>query len=691
MGQENLIEDRWSDRDAAGLSDVETLVYLSRQLGSDPQLVLWGGGNTSLKVREPDFRGRMTDVLRVKGSGSDLKAVTARDFPGVCLDDILSLLEREEMSDDEMVTYLAHAMMDPSSPRPSIETLLHGFVPARCVVHSHADAILVLTNNSRAQEILAEVFGDRMALIPYRRPGFLLSKKVHETVTSWPDLEGVILLNHGLITWHDDPATAYHRHIEAVNRAARYAVRHAGKGYPLGPTSRDVPEPARRREIAATLAPTLRGLLGQHQRMVLRFDDSADVLRFVSAAHTPDVVERGAATPDHILHTKRTPLWIESPDLMDARRTAQAARDAFATHIDRYTAYYQAHQTGEAMLPPVPRVVLVAGLGMFTAGKDSRAATIASDIYHHTIAILEAAEGIGEYRSLAPVDAFGVEYWPLELYKLTLAPPEKELSRRVALVTGAAGAIGSAVARVFAAAGAHVVCADIDLAGASTLAEQCSSAHPANRALAVEMDVTSDASVRRVYQEILLAYGGLDVLVSNAGIAYSGPLDQLPLEQWQRSLAVNATGHFLVTAAALRIMKAQGTGGSIVHIASKNVPAPGKDFGAYSAAKAAQAQLARVAALEGGGYGIRCNMINPDAVFAGSGLWTPSVREERARSYGIDPSQLEAFYRQRNILRVNVTAEDVALAALFYASDRSAKTTGSMLPVDGGLREAFPR
>jgi NAD(P)-dependent dehydrogenase (short-subunit alcohol dehydrogenase family) len=259
------------------------------------------------------------------------------------------------------------------------------------------------------------------------------------------------------------------------------------------------------------------------------------------------------------------------------------------------------------------------------------------------------------------------------------------------LVTGAAGAIGSAIARVFAAAGAHVVCADIDGTRAIALADECSSAHPANQALAVEMDVTSEASVRRAYQEILLAYGGLDVLVSNAGIAYSGALDQLPLEQWQHSLAVNATGHFLVTAEALRIMKAQGTGGSIVYIASKNVPAPGKDFGAYSAAKAAQAQLARVVALEGGVYGIRCNMINPDAVFAGSGLWSPSVREERARSHGIDPSQLEEFYRQRNILRVNVTAEDVALAALFYASDRSAKTTGSMLPVDGGLREAFPR
>lgn len=690
MAHDDVIKDRWSEGDAAGLSDLETLVYLSRLLGADPRLVLWGGGNTSLKVTEPDFRGRPTRVLRVKGSGSDLKAVTERDFPAVRLDDILALLERDDMSDEEMVAYLAHAVMDPAAPRPSIETLLHGFVPARCVVHSHADAILALTDNSRAEEVLAEVFGERMALLPYRRPGFLLSRAVHQAVSERPGLDGVILLNHGLITWHDDPATAYHLHVDAVNRAVSYAARRAVTGYVLG-VAREVPAPARRHELAAALAPVLRGLCGRHQRMVLRFDDGDDVLRFVASARAPEVAERGAATPDHILNVKRTPLWIESPDLADTERTMQAAREAFAAYVERYSAYYQAHQSGEAMLPPVPRVVLVVGLGMFSAGKDSRAALIANEIYHHTIAIMEVAESVGRYRSLTPADAFGAEYWPLELYKLTLPPPEQELSRRVALITGAAGAIGTGIARLFAACGAHVVCADVDAARAAALADELTEAHPANRALAVEMDVTTEASVRAAYREIVLAYGGLDVLVSNAGIAQSGALDHLTLEQWERSLAVNTTGHFLVVAEALRVMKAQGMGGSIVTIATKNVPAPGKEFGAYSASKAAQAQLTRVAALEGGAHGIRCNMINPDAIFANSGLWTPQVRQERARAYGIEPSQLEEFYRTRNILRADVTAEDVAQAALFYASDRSAKTTGSMLPVDGGLREAFPR
>lgn len=689
------IIDHWLETEVAQSSELETLVYQSRLIGTDARLVVWGGGNTSLKVYESDFRGRQCYVLRVKGSGSDLKAVTARDFPAVRMDDLLALLERDKMSDEEMVEYVQHTLLDPRSPRPSIETLLHGFVPARSVVHSHADAILALTNNEQHEEILAEVFGDELAVIPYLRPGFALSKLVGLAARGNPALKGAILLNHGLLTWHDDPREAYRLHIEMVNRAIRYCTRDT-TDISSGLDVYAVPDAARRQEIAARLAPVLRGLLGQEQRQVLCFDDSEDVLRFVSGQAlglqcTREVVQVGAATPDHILNTKRVPLWIEPADLTDAEEVVRVARDAFAAYTRQYDEYYQAYQQGERKLAALPRVILVVGLGMFTVGKNSHAATIAHDIYHHTIAIMEAAERAGAYRSLSLKDAFAAEYWPLELYKLTLAPPEKALARRVALITGAAGAIGSAIARRFAAEGAHVICADIDLGKAEALCEELRRIASGNRALAVTMDVASEDSVRAAYRQALLMYGGLDILVSNAGFAHNCSLDELTLEDWQRSLAVNATGHFLVAREALRIMKAQGTGGSLVFIATKNVPAPGKDFGAYSASKAAQAQLARVLALEGGAYGIRSNIVNPDAVFGNSGLWSPAVREERARSYGIDPSQLEEFYRQRNILRAEVTADDVATAALFYASDSSAKTTGSMLPVDGGLREAFPR
>ncbi|HEY1351589.1 MAG TPA: bifunctional rhamnulose-1-phosphate aldolase/short-chain dehydrogenase [Ktedonobacteraceae bacterium] len=686
------LADRWSETEAAGRSELDLLVYQSRLLGSDPHLVLWGGGNTSFKREEQDYRGRTCPVLRVKGSGSDLRVVEPRDFPAVRLDDVLALFEREEMSDEAMVEYLRFALLDPGAPRPSIETLLHAFVPARSVVHTHADAILALTNNVRASILLKEVFGDDVALIPYLRPGFQLSKLVGQTARTRPALQGIILLNHGLITWHDDPCVAYRLHLELVNRAACYAqeaTRSVHPGFAL-------PAPSRRQEIAARLAPLLRGLLSQQQPLVARFDESAAVLRFVSGAalgaqRTRAVLQEGAATPDHILNVKRTPLWIEPASLDDAQELEQATRNAVAGYIEEYQAYVARYRQDEPMLAPVPRVVLVAGLGMFALGKDSRAAGISADIAHHTFAIMERAEQSGAYRSLPPQEAFRAEYWPLELYKLQLAPPEKLLSRRVALVTGAAGAIGAAIARRFAAEGAHVVCADIDQERAGELAADLTRCWPHNRALALALDVTDEEAVSAAYRRILCAYGGLDVLVSNAGVAHNGALDSLSLADWQRSLAINTTGHFLVVREALRIMRVQGMGGSLVFVATKNVPAPGKDFGAYSAAKAAQAQLARVAALEGGPLGIRSNIINPDAIFSGSGLWSPQVRELRARSYGIEAWQLEAFYRQRNLLHRDVRAEDVAEAALFFACAHSSRTTGAMLPVDGGLREAFPR
>ncbi len=690
------LADRWSEDEAAGLAELDLLVYQSRLLGAEPGLVLWGGGNTSLKREEKDYRGRTCAVLRVKGSGSDLKAVEPRDFPAVRMDDVLALFERGAMSDEEMVEYLQFAMLDPRAPRPSIETLLHAFVPARSVVHSHADAILALTNNTRRRELLGEIFGDELALIPYLRPGFQLSKLVGQAARAQAALKGVILLNHGLITWHDDPREAYRLHIEMVNRAVRWLERAAERAQSGGQPVFAVPAAEQRRAIAASLAPVLRGLVGQEQRHILRFDDSPPILRFVSgealgAERTRAVLQAGAATPDHILNIKRTSLWCEPENAADARSVEQAARAAFERYTGEYRATFQAYQQGEPMLAPLPRVVLVAGLGMFTLGKDSRAAGISADIAHHTLAIMEGAERTGAYSSLSPEDAFHAEYWPLELYKLQLAPPEKRLSRHVALITGAAGAIGSAIARRFAAEGAHVVCADIDLERASALVEDMARNWPHNRGLALAVDIADEASVAAAYQRILCVYGGLDILVSNAGIAYNSPLDALSLENWQRSMSVNATGHFLVAREALRIMKSQGLGGSVIFVATKNVPAPGKDFGAYSASKAAQAQLARVLALEGGAFGIRSNIINPDAIFGNSGLWSPQVRAERAKSYGIDPSQLEDYYRQRNILRTDVRAEDVAEAALFYASDSSSRTTGSMLPVDGGLREAFPR
>jgi rhamnulose-1-phosphate aldolase/alcohol dehydrogenase len=687
------MQNRWNDQEA-GTAPFDQLLYVSRLIGADPALVLWGGGNTSLKLLERDFRGRETAVLRVKGSGSDLKSVERKHFPGVRLDDALALFDRDEMSDEEMVAYLEHTLMEPGSPRPSIETLLHAFVPDACVLHSHADAICALTNTARGDGPVREALGARVAIVPYRRPGFTLSREIGLARRDNPGIQGAVLMNHGLVTWADTAREAYDIHIDIVRTAEEYAEARARgrKSFAGAAPAASALTPEERERVAAAFAPVLRGLLGAEKRVVLRYDAGDDVLAFLSRPDARALSQRGPATPDHLLNTKRLPLFIDGADPRDLDALSARARFALAQYREAYLEYVARHNTaGYQPLDTNPRVVLVPGLGMFTAGNDARRARIAAEIYHHTIAIIEAAEAIGGYQTLSETDAFAAEYWPLELYKLSLLPPEQELARRVALITGAGSGIGRAIAERFAAAGAHVVVTDIDAEAAEIVAHGIRCMHGEERAIAVRLDVTSEADVERAFARAALAYGGVDILVSNAGIAVAAPLHELSLADWERSLAINATGHFLVARAAVRLMRTQGTGGSIIFNASKNVPAPGKDFGAYSAAKAAETQLARVLAIENGEYGIRVNVLHPDAVFRGSRLWSAEVREQRARAHGIGVEQLEEFYRQRNLLRVAVTPELVAEAALFFAGERSAATTGATLAVDGGVREAFPR
>ncbi len=684
------MQNRWS-ADAEGATPFARTLYASRLVGADPALVLWGGGNTSLKVEETDFRGQLVPVLRVKGSGSDLKSIEAKHFPGVRMEDVLPLFHREGMSDEEMVAYLEHTLMEPSSPRPSIETLLHAFIPDACVIHSHADAICALTNSVRGAEVVAEALGPDVAIVPYRRPGFLLSREVGEAREQRPELRGVVLMNHGLVTWADEPRKAYEIHIDLVERAEAYARERAAGRRSFGAVKPALPERDRER-AAAAFAPLLRGLLGEERRAVLRYDAAVDVLDFVSSERAAELSQIGPATPDHLLNTKRLPLFVAAPDPTNVDDLAGRARAELAAYRERYAAYVARHNTeGYAQLEANPRVILVPGLGMWTAGADARRALIAGEIYHHTIAVIAAAEAVGGYRSLSERDAFEAEYWPLELYKLSLLPPEQELARRVALVTGAGGGIGKAIAERLAAAGAHVVVTDIDCTTAERVAEGICAARGEGRAAAVPLDVTDEAAVDAAIERAALLYGGLDILVSNAGIALPAAIHELSLADWQRSFAVNATGHFLVSRAVVRLLRKQGLGGSMIFVATKNVPAPGKEFGAYSAAKAAETQLARVLAIENGEAGIRVNVLHPDAVFRGTNLWSQEVREQRARAQGIAVGDVEEFYRKRNLLQLAVTPEDVAEAALFFASDRSSRTTGATLAVDGGVREAFPR
>src|SRR5579883_2971220 len=738
------MDSRWSDADAAALPDLDGLLYVSRLVGQEPALVLWGGGNTSVKRTEHTALDEDVPVLRVKGSGSDLKSVQPRDFPGLGLDAVQRLRARATLPDDDMLAYLALCAVESGAARPSIETLLHSWLPARYVVHTHADAILAITNTPHGRQWTEEAFEGAACFIPYVRPGFDLAKAIDAALAAQPDAQYVVMEKHGLTTWGETARAAYEATIAVCSRAEQFLRDRARTAEPFGATRVPALPPAERRRVYVALAPTLRqlataplaqgpGARGQGPEReaeargqgpggatsrpptpaprplhpVLRCDDADDVLEFVGSAKAEALAAVGPATPDHMLHTKLRPLYVPWETPGDPAAAAAALRRAWDAYAAEYTGYVEAGgragglaEAAGGRVPPAvlaeaaaprPRVVLLPGVGMVTIGKDARAAGITAHIYHHAIGVMRAAEALDAYASLERPDAFDVEFWPLELYKLTLAPPEGELARRVALVTGGGSGLGRAIARRFAAAGAHVVVTDLDAAAAEAVATELVQRHGAGRAVGLHLDVTAEASVAAGIEATLLAYGGLDVVVSNAGIAPCAPIVDTDLATWQQSLAVNATGHFLIARAALRLFQAQGRGGNVVFVATKNTLAPGGSFAAYSAAKAAELQLARVLAIEGGPLGVRVNVINPDAIFQDTNLWSPAMRAGRAAQYGIPVEALPDYYRQRNLLGAPIYAEDVAEAALYFASDRSAKTTGCILTVDGGLREAFPR
>lgn len=666
---------RWSSEAAAGLSPRDLRVYTSRLLGAEPSLVLFGGGNTSVKHDVPDPRGGVRRALTIKGSGTDLAAINADGFASLALAELIPLRERGALDDDAMVELVTLALLDSQAPRPSIETLLHAFIPLDWIDHGHADAILTLTNQPDGAARVHEVLGGAVGLVPYIKPGFELSKAAADVYDADPSVAGLVLDKHGLVTFGETAQQSYERHIELVSRAeARVGRTWFGPRRPAETSAGD----------ASGLALRLRGLLSRRRHMIVRYDASARVRAFVDRQDVARSSQQGPATPDHVLRTKRLPLVLPDAD------PAQAPQ-AVARYEAAYDAYVEEHgdPADDFRHDPGPRVVLAPGAGMFTSGRSAAEADAVARIYRHTMDIIEGAESMGGYAALPARDLFEIEYWPLELYKLKLAPPDRELAGRIALVTGAASGIGRATAQRLARAGAHVLVTDMDAAGAEAAAERIRDAGDAADPLT--LDVTDATAVTSAMRTAVLAVGGIDILVSNAGIADAAPIETLALAAWQRSLDVNATGHFLVTRAAVRAMREQGIGGSVVLVCTKNAFDPGRDFGAYSAAKAAQLQLGRVLAIEHGEVGIRVNMVNPDAVFSGSRLWSADLRAGRAAAHGVDVHELEDFYRRRNLLQTTVDADDVAEAVLFLASDRSAKTTGAVLPVDGGVRGAFPR
>jgi rhamnulose-1-phosphate aldolase/alcohol dehydrogenase len=687
---------------------LDQLVARSRMLGADRSVCNWGGGNTSAKADEVDFRGRPARVLWVKGSGSDLASVTEASFTGLYLEDVLPLLERERMSDTEMVEYLAHCFYEPSRPRPSIETFLHGFLPFPHVDHTHADATNYFACAADGEVLARDCFGDDLIWIPYRRPGFGLAREVALALRANPHARLVILAKHGLITWGESDENCYASTMNTIAQARAFVeARITRADRPIFGGFRVPPLAAEERHaIAAQIAPVLRGFVSVEKHQILRFEDTQDVLTYASSQDAPRLSKIGAACPDHLVHTKPWPLLVDWTPQQDLAALPEALRTGVEAYVAKYRHYLEenaqqdldpdaatpVYRAADAASDPHPRVILIPGVGMFTTGKDATMADVSAQLYHRAIAVMRGAKACGGFRSLSDAQSYAVEYWPLEQYKLKQAPPEREFSRRVVLVTGAAGGIGSAICRRLAQDGAHIIATDIDLASAELLASYLNSHFGAGRAIAVKMDVTSEESVHAAFAHTALAFGGVDVIVNNAGLASSASITETTLSEWNKNWNVLATGYFLVSREAFRLLQAQGRGGNLVFIASKNALVAGKNAAAYSTAKAAEAHLARCLAEEGGQFGIRVNTVNPDAVLAGSRIWDSTWRQERAATYGVAPDQLEEVYRKRTTLGVNILPEDIAEAVAFFASPtRSTKSTGNILNVDGGIAAAYPR
>lgn len=689
-----MVQSLWDSSKAAELqSALDQLVYRSNLIGADRRVCNWGGGNTSAKTVVKDFRGRDVEVMFVKGSGSDLATMKAGNFTGLRMDDIRPLFERDDMSDEEMVAYLAHCMIDAKHPRASIETLLHAFLPFKHVDHTHPDAIISICCADNGKEIAKEIFGDRFVWVPYVRPGFKLSKMIAEGVLANPKAELVLMEKHGLVTWGETSEEAYKQTIKIINEAEAYIEARVNEDKLFGGV-KHAPLPADvRRKIAADIMPTVRGAVSDEKKMILTFDDEEDVLAFVGGKDSPQLSQVGAACPDHLVHTKVVPLFVDwTPNADDVEGLKQILKESIAAYKEQYKAYFERNKNeGDVMFEAAPRVILIPGVGMINTGKSWAMSKVSGALYHRAIAVMRGATALGNFVSLSENESYNVEYWPLELYKLTLAPPEAEFSRQVAFITGGAGGIGSETARRLVSEGAHVVLADLNLEGAQKVAAEINAKYGENRAIAIQMDVTSEEAVQAAYAETALTYGGVDILVNNAGLATSSPFDETSLKEWNLNMNVLGTGYFLVAREAFKLMKAQGIGGNMVFIGSKNSVYAGKNATAYSSAKALEAHLARCIAAEGGEFGIRVNTILPDAILQGSAIWNSSWRNERAAAYGIEPDQLEEYYRKRTTLLVNIYPKDIAEGVAFFASSRSAKTTGCMLTIDGGVPAAFTR
>ncbi|WP_077962391.1 bifunctional rhamnulose-1-phosphate aldolase/short-chain dehydrogenase [Ensifer adhaerens] len=686
----------WDEAKAAGMSESERLLYRSNLLGSDKRITNYGGGNTSAKVMEKDpLGGGTVEVLWVKGSGGDVGTIKLDGFATLYMDKLNALksIYRGVAFEDEMVGYLPHCTFNLNPRAASIDTPLHAYVPKKHVDHMHPDAIIAIAAAKNSRELTAKIFGDDIGWLPWKRPGYELGLWLEKFCLENPDARGVVLESHGLFTWGDTAKVAYETTVEIINKAIAWFEAENTKPA-FGGAVKPTLDAAARADVARKLMPVIRGLISADEKKVGHFDDSQAVLDFVTSRDLKPLAALGTSCPDHFLRTKIRPLVIDfDPANPDVDRTLAALPEAIAAYRADYAAYYERckHADSPAMRDPNAVVYLVPGVGMITFAKDKATARISGEFYVNAINVMRGASGVSTYVGLPEQEAFDIEYWLLEEAKLQRMPKPKSLAGRIALVTGGAGGIGKATANRLMQEGACVVLADIDETALAAAEAELSARYGKDFVRSISMNVTSEAAVENGFADALLAFGGLDILVSNAGLASSAAIEDTTLALWTKNIDILTTGYFLVSREAFRIFRQQKAGGNVVFVASKNGLAASPGASAYCTAKAAEIHLARCLALEGAGAQIRVNVVNPDAVLRGSKIWTGEWKEQRAAAYKMDVDDLEAHYRERSMLKLSVFPEDIAEAIYFLASDMSAKSTGNIINVDAGNAQSFTR
>jgi len=693
----HILENRWTESDAAGLSESELLLYRSNILGSDKRVTNYGGGNTSAKVIETDpLTGKDVEVLWVKGSGGDIGSMKLDGFSTLYMEKLQSLksLYRGVEHEDEMVGYLPHCTFRLNPRAASIDTPLHAYVPRKHVDHVHADAIIAIAASANSKELTQQIFGDRIGWLPWKRPGFELGLWLEKYCLENPDADGVVLASHGLFTWGDSARACYDTTIEIINVATAWLAEKTADVPAFGGAIHESLSVDDRKGIAARLMPAIRGFVSGQHHMVGHFNDSDEVLEFVNSKDLAPLAALGTSCPDHFLRTKICPLVVGfDPKAGNLEQVVDGLPDQIKAYRDNYGAYYDRckRANSPAMRDPNAVVYLVPGVGMITFAKDKATARISGEFYVNAINVMRGASAVSDYQGLPEQEAFDIEYWLLEEAKLQRMPKPKSLAGRVALVTGGAGGIGSATAERYLSEGACVMLADIDEEALRVTKANLTQRFGQDVVGSVVMNVTDEGGVAAAYSEISVDFGGVDILVSNAGIASSAAVEDTTLELWNKNMDILSTGYFLVSREAFRLMRVQNMGGSVVFVASKNGLAASPNASAYCTAKASEIHLARCLALEGAEAGIRVNVVNPDAVLRGSKIWEGEWLEQRADTYGTDKDGLEEMYRQRSMLKRSVLPEDIGEACFFFAADLSSKSTGNILNVDAGNVQAFTR